>query len=49
MLEFGGAFLMVRDGAGAVATEVLASIHAGPTIVAFYPDDIWRGSRVGIS
>ena len=48
-LGFGGAFLMAGDRAGSVATGVLAYIPAGPTVVAFGPADLWRGSRVGMS
>ena len=42
-LRFGGAFLMASDGAGAVATRVLACIPAGPTVVGFGPADLWCG------
>ena len=48
-LGFGGAFMMSSGGAGSVATGVLAGIPAGPTVVAFGPADLRRGSRVGIS
>ena len=48
-LGFGGAFLMASGGGGAVATGVLAGIPAGPTEVTFDPDDVGRGSRVGIA
>ena len=33
MLGFGGAFLMASDGAGAVATRVIAGLPAGSTVV----------------
>ena len=44
MFGFGGAFLMASGRAGAVPTGVLEVIPAGPTIVAFDPADVKRGS-----
>ena len=48
-LGSGGAFLMSGDGAGAVATRVLAGIPACPTVVTFGPADLWCGHRVWVS
>ena len=48
-LGFGGAFMMDSGESGAVATGVLASIPAGPTVLVFGPADLGRGSRVWIS
>ena len=39
---------MASGGAGAVVTGVLAGILAGPTVVAFGPAKLRRGSQVHI-
>ena len=41
--------MMDSGESGAVATGVLASIPAGPTVLVFGPADLERGSRVWIS